>query len=106
MKPGEKDARRLGHMLDAAREIVQFAGGRDRECFHGDRKLVLATLALLMTIGEAASRVSPPFQAAHEEINWPGIVSARHRLVHGYDAVNLDIVWDLVSQHEIGRAHV
>lgn len=31
-------------------------------------------------------------QAAFPGIPWKGIISTRHRLVHGYDSVSLDVV--------------
>ncbi len=46
---------------------------------------------------EAAARVSPEFQKLHPEISWQEIIGLRNRLVHGYDAVDLDILWDVVK---------
>jgi uncharacterized protein with HEPN domain len=47
----------------------------------------------LEIIGEAAGRVSEPVRNAHPEIPWRKITGMRHRLIHGYDEVDLDIVW-------------
>jgi uncharacterized protein with HEPN domain len=32
------------------------------------------------------------------EIDWPRIAGTRDVLIHGYFAVNLDIVWDIITQ--------
>jgi uncharacterized protein with HEPN domain len=58
--------------------------------------LELALTRLLEIIGEAANRVSEDMQQQHPEIPWRQIVGLRHRLIHGYDAVDLDILWDIV----------
>lgn len=49
-------------------------------------------------VGEAASKVSPGTQGAIPQIPWTAIVGMRHRLVHAYARVDLDIVWKTVQQ--------
>jgi len=51
----------------------------------------------VQTLGEAARRVSPPFQQAHLEIPWREIVGMRHKVVHDYLEVDYDLVWDVVT---------
>ena len=58
--------------------------------------LELALTRLLEIVGEAANRVSEDMQQRHPEVPWRQIVGLRHRLIHGYDAVDLDILWDIV----------
>jgi uncharacterized protein with HEPN domain len=36
-------------------------------------------------------------QARHASVPWPQIVGLRNRLIHGYDAVDYDILWQVVS---------
>ena len=81
------------HMLDHAREAVTLAQGKGRADLDDDRLLELALVRLLEVIGEAASRVSGEDRARYPEVPWPQIVSLRNRLIHGYDAVDLDILW-------------
>lgn len=50
----------------------------------------------LEVIGEAASKVSPEFRAARSDIPWREIIGLRHRLIHGYADVRLDLVWSVV----------
>ena len=93
----KSDRVRLLHMLDAAREAVGFAAGRSRGDLDSDRMLNLAMVRLIEIIGEAAARVSPETQAKHAEIRWPGIIGMRHRIAHGYDEINFDIVWEVAT---------
>jgi uncharacterized protein with HEPN domain len=53
---------------------------------------------LLEIIGEAASRVPKEEQARYADISWSEIISLRNRLIHGYDTVDFDILWQIVSQ--------
>jgi len=59
--------------------------------------LTLPLVKCLEIIGEAANRVSPEFCDDHPEIPWLDIVGMRHRLIHAYFDVNLDIVWHTVT---------
>jgi len=45
---------------------------------------------------EAAARVSPESREKYTSIPWIQIVGMRNRLVHGYDAVDLDVLWDTI----------
>jgi uncharacterized protein with HEPN domain len=92
------DAIRLSHMLDAARQAVQFCAGRRRAELGSDRMLVLALVKLLEIVGEAAAQVSSPSQTSLSGIPWADIIGMRHRLVHAYFDINLDILWRTVQE--------
>lgn len=87
---------RLRHMLDHAREAVALAQGKTRADLDNDRLLELALVRLLEIVGEAANRVPKEECALYPEIPWPQIVSLRNRLIHGYDAVDKDILWQII----------
>ena len=88
---------RLRHMLDAAREAAQMAQGKTRADLDTDRPLNLSLVRLLEIVGEAASRVQVSERAQYSGIPWVQIVGLRNRLIHGYDNVDHDIVWQIVT---------
>jgi uncharacterized protein with HEPN domain len=90
------DLVRLRHMLDAAREALDFAAGKTKTDLNRDRMLTLSLIKLIEIIGEAANGVSVEYQDKLPEIPWPDIIGMRHRLIHAYFDVNLDIVWATV----------
>ena len=92
------DKVRLRHMLDYSRKAVAMIEGRAREDLDTDEMLCLALTRVVEIIGEAATRVSQAGQQRHGQIPWPEIIGLRNRLVHGYDAVDVDILWDIVQQ--------
>jgi uncharacterized protein with HEPN domain len=92
-----EDTVRLRHMLDHALEAVDLARGRSRSDLDTDRTLNLALVRLLEIIGEAARHVTPAGQAALADVPWPQIVGLRNRLIHAYDAVDFDILWDIIE---------
>ena len=87
----------LRHMLDHAREAVTLAQGRSRVDLDSDRLLQLALTRLVEIVGEAAGRVPAELQTRHSQLPWREAISARNRLIHGYDFVDLDILWEIVA---------
>jgi uncharacterized protein with HEPN domain len=85
-------------MLDHAREAAEMARGKTRADLDSNRQLNLALVRLLEIIGEAASRMPEDERAGYPGIPWPQIVSLRNRLIHGYDAVDFDILWQIVTR--------
>lgn len=84
-------------MLDAARIAVGAAAGRRREDLDDEEDLLVHGLVRLVTvIGEAANGVGDAARAEVPDIPWPDVVNMRHRLVHGYFDINLDILWATV----------
>jgi uncharacterized protein with HEPN domain len=84
-------------MLDHACEAVSFIQNRSRSDLDTDRLLGLALVRLAEIVGEAASRVSVARRRQHPEIPWSQIVGLRNRLVHGYDTIDFDILWQILT---------
>jgi uncharacterized protein with HEPN domain len=91
------DAVSLRQMLDHAREAVSLAAGRSRQDLDDDRVLSLAPTQLVQIVGEAANRVLSQRRGRHPEVPWREIIGLRNRLVHGCDAVDLDILWQVLT---------
>jgi uncharacterized protein with HEPN domain len=91
------DAIRLRHMVEAAREALSFSQGKDRNDLTSSRMLVLSLIKSIEIIGEAASTVTQQFRELHPEIPWKDIVAMRNRLIHVYFDIDLDRVWDTIT---------
>jgi len=88
---------RLRHMLSHAREAVAMTQGKARADLNSDRQLNLALVRLLEIVGEAAARVPVEEREKCPQIPWLDIVGLRNRLIHGYDSVDFDILWQIVQ---------
>ena len=91
-----EDTVRLGHMLDHALEAVEMCRGRTRKDLDSDRMLNLALVRLVEIVGEAANRVSKQGQDDRPAIPWRKVIGMRNRIVHGYDQVDFNILWDTI----------
>jgi uncharacterized protein with HEPN domain len=92
-----KDETTLGDIDIAAQRIAQFVGGYTFEQFVEDEKTWSAVLYQISLIGEAVKRLSEPFRARHPSLPWPEMAGMRNRIIHGYDAVDLERVWQTVT---------
>ena len=87
----------LKDMLSHAREAKELLGNKDRKDLGGNRVLQLALTRLMEIIGEAANRVPRKTRERCPDIPWPNIIGMRNRLIHGYDVIDYDLLWDTVT---------
>ena len=84
-------------MLSHASEAVELLGEMSLEQLTGNRVMQLALTQLVEIVGEAANRISQTTQQRHPEILWVQIIGMRNRLIHGYDVIDLDVLWDTIT---------
>ena len=85
-------------MLDQARRAHARATSVSRAQFAADEELQIVLAHRIQVIGEAARKISAPTREAHPEIAWTEITGMRHRIVHDYTNVDLDVVWTVVTE--------
>jgi uncharacterized protein with HEPN domain len=91
------DRVRLQHMLEYAREAVVMIEGKKRADLSRERMLELSLVRLIEVVGEAAARVTHEGRERYPSIPWPQVVGMRNRLIHGYDQVDLQVLWDTIE---------
>ena len=84
-------------MLIHADEAVVLLGEASLNDLTENRVMELALRKLVEIVGEAANRVSEETQQCHQEILWPQIIGMRNRLIHGYDDISLERLWDTIN---------
>jgi len=88
----------MHQMLEHAREAVEMIRGRARSELQTNRMLQLALVHLVQAVGEAANRVSRAGQTRYPEVPWGRAIATRHRMVHDYDRIEYDVVWDTIAE--------
>jgi uncharacterized protein with HEPN domain len=95
--PQHKDKISLLHMMDHSKEALSMISGKSRSSLRENRMLELALVRLVEIIGEAAGRIGLETKAKYPAIPWPQIIGMRNRLIHGYDTVDLDLLWNTIE---------
>ncbi|MBE3132119.1 MAG: DUF86 domain-containing protein [Acidobacteria bacterium] len=93
-----KDDAYVLDMLRAASLARQFAEGCTEARFLDDVKTQSAVLHQLTMLGEAVRRVSQEFREHHPQVPWGEIAGLRNRIVHEYDEIDLDRVWEVIRR--------
>jgi len=91
-----EDVVRLRHMLEAAESAMRMLSHRARSELEADEMLRLAVVKAIEIVGEAAYKCSDVTTARLPHIPWNVIRRMRHRLVHDYFDINLEMVWQTV----------
>jgi len=65
-----------------------------------------ALIRCLEVMGEAVKRLSPDLREQHSDLPWRGMAGMRDLLIHAYDRVDLEEVWQAYRQFPIIRRRV
>lgn len=92
----DRDLLHLYHIMDAGDAIVDFTQA-GKEAFMDDRMVRDAVVRNLEIIGEAAKRLSEELRAQENDVPWRSISGLRDVVIHQYDHVDYDEVWNVVE---------
>jgi len=88
----------LDDICEAIDRIELYINGMSFDVFSKDRKSVDAVVRNLEIIGEASNRLPADFKDSHSQIEWHKVVGLRHRIVHEYFGIDLQIVWQILQK--------
>ena len=93
----QSDQESLIDIANAIRRILRYTSGISKlELEINDEKLS-AILYQITIIGEATKWLSQEFRQQHPEIPWREMAGMRDVIVHEYDQLDFDVVWDVVE---------
>jgi len=93
-KEKRTDKQYLLDIGDAIDSVANFLGETIKEDFDNNYMLQSAVFRQFEIIGEAASRLSSGIKTKHKEIIWQEVIGMRHKMIHDYFEVSVDIVWN------------
>jgi len=88
-----KDSTYLADILEAAKAIRRFVAGVTKEQFLANEEKYEAVNRKFEIIGEAARHLSHEARRQFSDVPWQLITAMRNILIHDYDDVDLNIVW-------------
>jgi uncharacterized protein with HEPN domain len=89
----------LEDMLASLQRIHVLTSGLSYDDFSRDITAQEAVIRNLEIIGEAAKRVPQVVRSSYPEVDWARMAGLRDILIHQYFAVDLEIVWDIISNN-------
>ncbi len=85
-------------IINLSEKIISYINGMDYESFSKNEMVVEACAFNLSQIGELAHKLTDEFQNSFINIPWKAIYGMRNKIIHDYDGVNLNVVWETISQ--------
>lgn len=89
-----RDVTYLIDILEAARLVQKFLSDIDKKAFEVDLMRQSAVIRQMEVVGEATKRLSEAFKANHPELPWRNMAGMRDILIHAYDHVDIEEVWN------------
>lgn len=88
----------LKDILSAIESIEKYLFNIPLGLFLDDVMRQDAVIRQLEIIGEAANKLSSDFQSSHQDFPIQEAKSMRNFLIHGYDEVDINVVWKTIQQ--------
>lgn len=92
-----RDREYLLDILESARLACGYLRDKTEQEFLNDVQCQDSVIRRLEVIGEAARRISDEGRAALPELPWKAMIGMRNVMIHGYDDVDLTVVWNTVK---------
>jgi uncharacterized protein with HEPN domain len=87
----------LQDILDYIERVERFTEGLDFDAFCEDERAMFAVQYALLVISEAAHRLGGEAEKLCPGQPWRDIRGLGNHLRHGYDGIDLDLVWSTVQ---------
>ncbi|RLG15172.1 hypothetical protein DRN69_03515 [Candidatus Pacearchaeota archaeon] len=88
----------LEHILESIERIEYHTKNKSRSTFKRSIPTQDIVIRRIEIIGEATKNLSQRIKNKYSEIPWKKIAGTRDVLIHGYFAVDLDLIWDIVKK--------
>ncbi len=95
MLPRERNY--LIDILNAAKLAQDFVADVNWETFESDLMRQAAVTRQIEIIGEASRRISTESRMTIPDIPWHKIIGMRNRLIHEYEDVDIESLWETVQ---------
>ena len=88
----------IDDIRESVEAIKRYTAGLTKEDFFSSIEKQDAVYRRLEVIGEAANRLPEEFTSQYRLIPWNKIVGMRNVLIHEYDSIDLDRVWETIQK--------
>ncbi len=87
----------LKKMIEYIDKILRYTDGCDFNSFSGNEEKIDATVFAISQIGELVKNISIDTMEKYSNIEWRVIKNLRNKIVHDYEGIKLNFIWDIVT---------
>lgn len=93
-----KEYMSLKKMIEYIDKALRYTKRCDYESFSENEEKVDATVFAISQIGELVKNISKETMKKYPNIEWVIIKNLRNKIVHDYEGIKLNFIWDIVKE--------
>ena len=87
----------LKKMIEYINKALRYTKDCNFESFSSNEEKVDATIFTISQIGELVKNISKETMENYNNIEWVIIKNLRNKIVHDYEGINLNLIWDIIT---------
>ena len=87
----------VAKMIGIIEKLQSYVQGCDYNQFSTNDMLVEACVFNLGQLGEVSNKIDEEYEEEHPEIPWRQIYGLRNRIIHDYEGINLNLIWEIIN---------
>lgn len=92
-----KEYMSLKKMIEYINKALKYTEGCSFETFSRNEEKVDATVFAISQIGELVKNITKETMERYNNIEWIIIKNLRNKVVHDYEGINLNLIWDIIT---------
>ena len=92
-----KEYMSLKKMIEYINKALKYTEGCSFETFSRNEEKVDATVFAISQIGELVKNITKESMERYNNIEWIIIKNLRNKIVHDYEGINLNLIWDIIT---------
>ena len=88
----------LKKMIEYINKALKYTENCDFKAFSSNEEKVDATVFAISQIGELVKNISKETMEKYPNIEWIIIKNLRNKIVHDYEGINLNFIWDILNK--------
>ena len=93
-----KEYMSIKKMIEYINKALRYTKDCDFEAFSNNEEKVDATVFAISQIGELVKNISKETMKKYEKIEWIIIKNLRNKIVHDYEGIKLNFIWDIITE--------
>jgi uncharacterized protein with HEPN domain len=92
-----KNQKIIQKIINYIDSILKYTNDVDCDEFRNNSMMVEACVFNLSQIGELVNKLDKEYLSKYNEVPWFKIRGLRNRIVHDYEGVNLNLIWEIID---------
>ena len=92
-----KEYMSIKKMIEYINKALRYTEGCNFESFASNEEKSDATIFAISQIGELVKNISKETMEKYTNIDWIVIKNLRNKIVHDYEGIKLNLIWDIVT---------